>query len=90
VANPVSGTAMWFVPVVDPDAYDASFASKQARLAQDVDLDRNWPETFHYDDEGSGADRGSGPASEPAVAALDSLLHDVDPAYLVDYQAPAR
>jgi Zinc carboxypeptidase len=87
IAHPVSGTAMWFVPVVDPDAYDATFASKAARLAQDVDLDRNWPETFHYDDEGSGPDRGSGPASEPAVAALDDLLHDVDPAYLIDYQS---
>src|SRR5262249_48888511 len=32
VANPVSGTAMWFVPVADPGAYDASFASKAARL----------------------------------------------------------
>src|SRR4051812_38812099 len=70
IANPVSGTAMWFVPVADPDAYDATFASKAARLAQNVDLDSNWDET-----------------TEPAVAALDDLLHDVDPAYLIDYQS---
>jgi hypothetical protein len=59
IANPVSGTAMWFVPVADPDAYDATFASKAARLAADDES----PQT------------------------LDDLLHDVDPAYLIDYQS---
>jgi hypothetical protein len=59
VANPVSGTAMWFVPVVDPDAYDATFASKHARLVE----------------------------NDTPAAALDDLLQDVDPAYLIDYQS---
>jgi hypothetical protein len=87
LAHPVAGSALWFVPVVDPDAYDDSFGSKAARLAQPVDLDRNWPERFHYDEEGSGADRGAGPGSEPAVAQLDALLASLRPAYLLDYQA---
>src|SRR5262249_23121108 len=59
IANPVSGTAMWFVPVVDPSAYDATFASKSARLADNA----------------------------TSGSALDSLLDDVHPAYLVDYQS---
>ena len=61
-----------------------------------VDTNRNWPEKWNYDLEGASNDptsetfHGSGPASEPEVKALRSLIKRVDPAFLIDYHSFAQ
>jgi hypothetical protein len=61
-----------------------------------VDTNRNWPEKWNYDLEGASNDptsetfHGSGPASEPEVKALRSLIKKVDPAFLIDYHSFAQ
>ena len=79
VANPVAGVQMWFVPIVDPDGYDGP--------PSNVAFDRNWPDHWGFDNEGSSAaNRGPHAASEPEVAALGDLLADVRPTRLLDWQ----
>jgi hypothetical protein len=61
-----------------------------------VDTNRNWPEKWNYDLEGASDDptsetfHGSGPASEPEVKSLRSLIKKVDPAFLIDYHSFAQ
>ena len=82
----VDTTELWFVPVANPDGYDYTFTpgnrlwrknlrdnDGDGRLTANdgVDLNRNFPTKWGYDDEGSSPDegssrsRGSGPASDP-------------------------
>jgi predicted deacylase len=107
----VDTTELWFVPVANPDGYDFTFTPgnrlwrKNLRdndgdgriTANDgVDLNRNFPTKWGYDDEGSspaaGSDtyRGSGPASEPETRALDRLMARVGFELLVNYHAPSE
>ena len=107
----VDTTELWFVPVANPDGYDFTFTPgnrlwrKNLRdndgdgriTANDgVDLNRNFPTKWGYDDEGSspsaGSDtyRGAGPASEPETQALDRLMARVGFEFLVNYHAPSE
>ncbi|WP_246082727.1 M14 family metallopeptidase [Nonomuraea diastatica] len=91
-------TELWFVPVANPDGYDFTFTegnrlwrknlrdnNGDGRItgADGVDLNRNFPTNFHYDEEGSSSIpssetyRGTGPASEPETRAMDGLLRRV-------------
>jgi Zinc carboxypeptidase/Immune inhibitor A peptidase M6 len=61
-----------------------------------VDMNRNWPEKWNYDLEGSSDDpssetyHGSGPASEPEVAAARRLHQRLKPRFLIDYHSFAQ
>ncbi|MEO3870573.1 M14 family zinc carboxypeptidase [Nonomuraea sp. B12E4] len=91
-------TELWFVPVANPDGYDFTFTEgnrlwrknlrdidgdSQITIGDGVDLNRNFPTNFHYDEEGSSSIpssdtyRGKGPASEPETKAMIGLLSRV-------------
>lgn len=61
-----------------------------------VDTNRNWPEKWNYDLEGSSDDpstetyHGSGPASEPEVQAARGLQQKLKPRFLIDYHSFAQ
>ena len=107
----VDTTELWFVPVANPDGYDFTFTPgnrlwrKNLRdndgdgriTANDgVDLNRNYPTKWGYDDEGSSpnggsqAYRGTGPASEPETQALDRLMARVGFEFLVNYHSASE
>ena len=111
ITDLVDTTELWFVPVANPDGYDFTFTPgnrlwrKNLRdndgdgriTANDgVDLNRNFPTKWGYDDEGSspegGSDtyRGSGPASEPETQALDQLMARVGFEFLVNYHSASE
>ena len=67
----VESTELWFVPVANPDGYDHSFTpgnrnwrknlrdnNRDGRInvGDGVDLNRNFPTKWSYDDEGASAD----------------------------------
>ncbi|HEX6207403.1 MAG TPA: M14 family zinc carboxypeptidase [Actinomycetota bacterium] len=82
-------TELWFVPVVNPDGYEYTFTDDrlwrknlrdnngdgEITPGDGVDLNRNYPEHWNYDEEGSSSQfasetyRGPTPASEPEVQA---------------------
>src|SRR5918992_5362436 len=93
---------LWFILIANPDGYDHTFTPNNrlwrkklrdnngdGRLTgiDGVDLNRNFPTKWNYDDEGSNTDassetyRGTGPASEPETQAFLSLTRRVDFAY---------
>jgi hypothetical protein len=94
-ASDFAGSELWFVPVVNPDGYDEAFGADpdSTKTLSGVDTDRNWPDHWRYDDEGSSGDptaddyRGAHAGSEPEVAKLDVLLARLKPRYLLEYQA---
>jgi hypothetical protein len=106
----LDGTELWFVPVANPDGYDYSFSTdrlwrKNLRdndgdgaitPVDGVDLNRNYPTRFGYDDEGSSSSpdsetyRGPAPASEPETQALDGLMQRVGFEFLVNYHSAAE
>jgi predicted deacylase len=107
----VDSTELWFVPVANPDGYDFTFTpgnrnwrknlrdnNGDGRIAQGdgVDLNRNAPTRWAYDDEGSSSVliaenfRGTRPASEPETRALDRLLRRVDFEFLLNYHSAAE
>ncbi len=82
---------LWFVPVANPDGYDFTFTPEnrlwrknlrdnngdgEITAIDGVDLNRNFPTRWPYDDEGSNRElssetyHGTGPASEPEIARL--------------------
>ena len=84
---------LYFVPVVNPDGYEYNFQTnpgggglwrKNRRSngggSYGVDLNRNYPEQWGYDDIGSSPNpdsesyRGTSPASEPEVAAMVAFM----------------
>ena len=87
-------TELWFVPVMNPDGYQYTFDTErlwrknlrdndgdgQTTIGDGVDPNRNYPEHFKYDEEGSSkisssqTYRGPGPASEPETQAIMGLL----------------
>ncbi len=85
LASILAGAELWFVPIADPDGYDAA--------GSNVAFDRNWDYRWGYDREGAsdtpGAAnyRGTSARSEPEVAALSTLLDSVRPRHLLDYRA---
>ena len=80
----LQSTELWFVPVMNPDGYQYTFDTErlwrknlrdndgdgQTTINDGVDPNRNYPEHFKYDEEGSSkitssqTYRGPGPASE--------------------------
>ena len=100
-----------FVLVVNPDGYDHTFTPGnrlwRKNLADNdgdgqitgfdgVDLNRNFPTFWGYDDEGSSSDptsatyRGTAPASEPETRAYDNLIRRLSPEFLVNYHSAAE
>ena len=104
-------TELWFLPVANPDGYDYTFTEgnrlwrknlrdndRDGSIApgDGVDLNRNWPYKWGYDNEGSSPQpasetyRGPGPASEPETQALDALADRVGFEFLVNYHSAAE
>lgn len=89
VKKMLANRELWFVPVVNPDGYQYTFESErlwrknlrdvngngETEAGDGIDLNRNYPERWGYDEEGSSSDsvnetyRGSRPASEPETRA---------------------
>jgi Zinc carboxypeptidase len=90
-------TELWFLPVVNPDGYEYTFTDERLWRknlrdnngnnvidnADGVDLNRNYPEHWNYDEEGSSSEftsetyRGSAPASEPETQADMNLIQEM-------------
>jgi hypothetical protein len=89
---------LWFIPVANPDGYDFTFDPEnrlwrknlrdnnddgQITAIDGVDLNRNFPTRWRYDDEGSNTEyssetyRGERPASEPETRAFNRLVERV-------------
>jgi hypothetical protein len=88
---------LWFLPVVNPDGYEYTFTDERLwrknlrdndgdtmiTNADGVDLNRNYPEHWNYDEEGSSSQfssetyRGAAPGSEPEVAADMNLIENM-------------
>jgi hypothetical protein len=111
ITDLVNRTELWFVPVANPDGYDWTFEPDQRMWrknladndgdgqitgADGVDLNRNYPTKWGYDNEGSspnpGSDtyRGPAPASEPETRALDGLMARIDFEFLINYHSAAE
>ncbi|WP_432498795.1 M14 family zinc carboxypeptidase [Kineococcus gypseus] len=107
----VDRNELWFVPVANPDGYDFTFQEGQRLWRKNlrdndgdgeiapgdgVDLNRNFPTRWGYDDEGSSPDpgsetyRGPSPASEPETQALDALVGRITPEFFVNYHSAAE
>lgn len=108
----IDANEFWFIPVANPDGYDHTFTEgnrlwrKNLRdnngdgvITADVDgvdLNRNFPTHWGYDNEGSSAQfgsqtyRGAGPASEPETQALDALMDRIGFNYILNYHSAAE
>ncbi|MGW1071811.1 M14 family zinc carboxypeptidase [Streptomyces sp. NPDC002537] len=105
-------TELWFLISANPDGYDYTFKGPETRLwrknlrdnngdgrigpEDGVDLNRNFPYKWGYDNEGSSPRpasetyRGPSPASEPETRALDALEKRVHFTYAVNYHSAAE
>ena len=107
----VNNNELWFIPVANPDGYDFSFTPGRRLWRKNtrdnngdgrvtgvdgVDLNRNYPTRWGYDNEGSSPNstsdtyRGTGPASEPETQALDALFARITPEFFVNYHSAAE
>jgi hypothetical protein len=108
----VDSTELWFVLSANPDGYDYTFQSDDTRLwrknlrdvngdgtistGDGVDLNRNFPYKWGYDDEGSSPNptsqtyRGASPGSEPETKALDAFEKRIGFAYGINYHSAAE
>jgi hypothetical protein len=102
-------TELWFVPVMNPDGYQYTFQSPDTRLwrknlrdnngngttevGDGVDPNRNYPEHWNYDGEGSSGVptsdtyRGPSAGSEPETTAMTGLLARVHFAFQVNFHS---
>ena len=100
-------TELWFVLVANPDGYQYTFDVErlwrknlrdnnndgQITVGDGVDPNRNYPNHFKYDEEGSSSIassetyRGPGPVSEPETQALKGLLDRIGFAFQVNYHS---
>jgi murein tripeptide amidase MpaA len=107
VQDILATTELWFVPVVNPDGYQYTFDVERLwrKNLRDndgnstidgndgVDLNRNYPEHWGYDEEGSSSQlssetyRGPEPASEPEVAASIGLFGMADFRFAISYHS---
>jgi hypothetical protein len=98
---------LWFIPVVNPDGYQYTFDTDRLwrKNLRDndgngvitnldgVDLNRNLPDHWRYDDEGSSSIfasetyRGDAPASEPETQANMGLFDEVDFKMAISYHS---
>jgi hypothetical protein len=94
-------TELWFFIVANPDGYQYTFDAErlwrknlrdndgdgQASAADGVDPNRNYPEHWGYDNEGSSPDladetyRGPSAASEPETRAMQRVLDRAEPEF---------
>ncbi|MFF7974703.1 M14 family zinc carboxypeptidase [Streptomyces sp. NPDC007905] len=108
----VDSTELWFVLSANPDGYDYTFKDSTTRLwrknlrdvngdgvistGDGVDLNRNFPYKWGYDDEGSSPNptsetyRGASPESEPETKALDGFEKRVGFIYAINYHSAAE
>ncbi|NJP49478.1 zinc carboxypeptidase [Streptomyces sp. SBST2-5] len=108
----VDSTELWFVLSANPDGYDYTFADDANRLwrknlrdvngdgaigtGDGVDLNRNFPYKWGYDDEGSSPNptsqtyRGASPGSEPETKAIDRLQKRIGFTYGINYHSAAE
>jgi hypothetical protein len=107
----VDTTELWFLPVSNPDGYDFTFTEGnrlwRKNLADNdgdgsitqvdgVDLNRNFPVKWGWDNEGSSPEwssqtyRGPSPASEPETRALDRLFDRVGFEHYINYHSAAE
>jgi hypothetical protein len=100
-------TELWFIPVVNPDGYQYTFDVERLwrkNLSDNdgngvidandgVDLNRNLPEHWNYDEEGSSSQpaslvyRGPEPASEPETRANMSVFDLADVRFAISYHS---
>jgi hypothetical protein len=100
---------LWFVLVANPDGYQFTFQSPDTRLwrktlteqngipgvqvGDGVDPNRNYPEHWNYDGEGSSGIqssdtyRGPSAASEPETTTITSLFNRIDFRFQVNYHS---
>ncbi len=103
----LAGTELWFVVVANPDGYQRTFeddrlwrknnrdndGNGRLNIVDGVDLNRNLPDHFAYDDEGASPRPESptyhGPAagSEPETRALMDLMAGVHFTFAVNYHS---
>jgi Zinc carboxypeptidase/Immune inhibitor A peptidase M6 len=103
---------LWFVLVANPDGYQYTFQSPDTRLwrknlrdnngngttevGDGVDPNRNYPEHFKYDEEGSSSIpssdtyRGPDEVSEPETQAIVGLYNRVDFAFHVNWHSAGQ
>ncbi|MGC3001605.1 M14 family zinc carboxypeptidase [Streptomyces sp. G35A] len=108
----VDSTELWFVLSANPDGYDYTFADDANRLwrknlrdvngdgaigtGDGVDLNRNFPYKWGYDDEGSSPNptsqtyRGASPGSEPETKAIDAFQKRIGFTYGINYHSAAE
>ncbi len=107
----VDRTELWFVPVANPDGYDYTFTEGNRLWRKNlrdndgdgvitgfdgVDLNRNFPYRWGYDNEGSSpvpssdTYRGTAPASEPETRALDRLMRRIGFEFQINYHSAAE
>ncbi|MET0683914.1 MAG: M14 family zinc carboxypeptidase [Solirubrobacteraceae bacterium] len=107
----VDTTDLWFIPVVNVDGYDYTFTEGNrlwrknlrdndgdgAITGQDgVDLNRNFPYKWGYDNEGSSdilpseTFRGASAGSEPETQAQIGLFDRVRPKYAINWHSAAQ
>jgi Zinc carboxypeptidase/Immune inhibitor A peptidase M6 len=107
----VDKNELWFVPVANPDGYDWTFEPGQRLWRKNlrdnngdgqitpgdgVDLNRNFPVKWGYDNEGSspafGSEtyRGASPGSEPETQSLDRFARQVGFEFFVNYHSAAE
>ena len=106
----LQSTELWFVLVANPDGYQYTFDHErlwrktlqdnngdgQITVGDGVDPNRNWPNHWGYDNEGSSditsseTYRGLAPASEPETRALKGLLDKVGFAFQVNWHSAGQ
>jgi hypothetical protein len=107
----LQSTELWFVPIMNPDGYQYTFTEGnrlwrknlrdndgdgQTTISDGVDPNRNYPEHFKYDEEGSSkifssqTYRGPGPASEAETQAIMGLSQRVGFEFNVNYHSNGR
>lgn len=107
VRSLLRSTELWFMPVANPDGYQYTFDHErlwrknlrdnnndgEIQVGDGVDPNRNFPNHWGYDNEGSSpitsseTYRGPKPVSEPETKAMVSLLHRVGFAFQVNYHS---
>jgi hypothetical protein len=107
VVKILNTTELWFVLVQNPDGYQYTFdvdrlwrktlrdnnGDNRITVVDGVDGNRNYPEHWNYDDEGSGTIttdetyRGPSPGSEPETQAIMGLIDTVQPEFHISYHS---
>ncbi|MEV0587166.1 M14 family zinc carboxypeptidase [Nonomuraea sp. NPDC050310] len=107
----VNTVDLWFLPVINVDGYDHTFTEgnrlwrKNLRdndgdgvieTNEGVDLNRNFPHKWGYDNEGSspvpssGTYRGPSPGSEPETKAQLAFMQKVKPKFVINWHSAAE